>query len=140
VHVEFRKTGSGFISVVIVRAGLRGSHTPPSTLPDSGPQRHSQYRSRPSRTFYLGPGNSLSFREKAIHGGAVQSAPMEHLLRPSETADILGIKVSTLYTWVARREIPFQKVGRALRFAPSALTKWLARQAWVDEDENDSDR
>jgi excisionase family DNA binding protein len=65
---------------------------------------------------------------------------MERLLKPSEAAEVLGVTVSTLYTWASRREIPFQKVGHALRFAPSALKKWLARQAWVDEDENDSDR
>jgi len=54
---------------------------------------------------------------------------IEKLLRPSEAAALLGVKVSTLYAWAARREVPVQKVGRALRFSPAALSKWLAAQA-----------
>ena len=54
---------------------------------------------------------------------------MEHLLNPSEAAQLLGVSVSTVYTWAYRRRIPVQKVGRALRFSPSALAKWLADQA-----------
>ncbi len=54
---------------------------------------------------------------------------MEHLLTPHEAADMLGISVSTLYTWTYRRRIPFQKVGRCLRFSPDALSGWLAQHA-----------
>jgi len=54
---------------------------------------------------------------------------MERLLNPSEAASLLAIKLSTLYTWAARHQIPVQKVGRALRFSPSALSAWLAQQA-----------
>ncbi len=54
---------------------------------------------------------------------------MERLFTAQETADLLGIKLSTLYTWAYRRQVPVQKVGKALRFSPSALTAWLSSQA-----------
>ena len=54
---------------------------------------------------------------------------MEKLLKPQEAADLLGVALNTLYTWGHRRQIPFQKVGHALRFSPAALSRWLARQA-----------
>ena len=59
---------------------------------------------------------------------------MERLLTPSEAAELLGVKLSTLYTWAARHQVPVQKVGRALRFSPAALSKWLAAQAWPTRD------
>jgi excisionase family DNA binding protein len=55
---------------------------------------------------------------------------MERLLTPAETAELLRIEVETLYTWVSKRRVPYQKVGRALRFSPPALRAWLATQAW----------
>jgi excisionase family DNA binding protein len=54
---------------------------------------------------------------------------METLLTPAEAAHRLRVSVSTLYTWAYRRQIPFQKVGGALRFSPQALEQWLAGQA-----------
>lgn len=50
---------------------------------------------------------------------------MERLINPLEAAKTLGIKLPTIYTWVARRKIPFVKVGAALRFRPSALEDWV---------------
>ena len=50
---------------------------------------------------------------------------MEHLITPLQAADLLGISLPTVYTWVARRKIPYVKVGSALRFRPSALEAWL---------------
>lgn len=54
---------------------------------------------------------------------------MEKLLTPSEAAEHLGIKVATLYGWARERRLPCQRLGRALRFSPSALEAWLATQA-----------
>ena len=63
---------------------------------------------------------------------------MERLLTPVEAADLLRVELDTVYTWVSQRRIPFQKVGRALRFSPIALRSWLAEQAWPPEsDEED---
>ncbi len=64
---------------------------------------------------------------------------MEKLLRPSEAAALLGVRVSTLYTWAARRQVPVQRVGRSLRFSPAALSKWLAAQARPPRSETDAE-
>jgi excisionase family DNA binding protein len=53
---------------------------------------------------------------------------MEKLLSPRETADLLGVKTCTVYTWAYRRQIPSQKVGKLLKFSPSALQRWLKDQ------------
>jgi len=64
---------------------------------------------------------------------------MEQLLTPEETARILRIKESTLYTWAYRRQIPSQKVGKSLRFRREDLEAWLKAQArpvdWSKETE-----
>src|SRR5690349_19422111 len=54
---------------------------------------------------------------------------VEHLLTPKQAADLLGVKLNTVRTWAARRQIPVQRVNGALRFSPSALREWLAEQA-----------
>lgn len=38
------------------------------------------------------------------------------LSTPQETAVALGVSLKTIYYWVGRREIPFLRVGRHLRF------------------------
>lgn len=53
---------------------------------------------------------------------------MEKLLNPQEAAELLGVKVCTVYTWSYRRQIPSQKVGKLLRFSPAELQKWLKEQ------------
>jgi len=54
---------------------------------------------------------------------------MESLLTIDEVARSLGVKKTTLYTWVYRHQIPSQKVGRLLRFRQSDLEIWLKSQA-----------
>jgi excisionase family DNA binding protein len=56
---------------------------------------------------------------------------MEHLIGPAEAAKVLGVSVPTVYTWVARRKIPFVKAGTALRFRPSALEAWVREREHV---------
>jgi excisionase family DNA binding protein len=53
---------------------------------------------------------------------------MERLLNAKELAQLWVVKVPTVYTWVSQRRIPFQKINGALRFSPSALSRWLAIQ------------
>jgi excisionase family DNA binding protein len=53
---------------------------------------------------------------------------MEKLLTPLEAASLLGVRLSTLYTWAQRGRVPVQYVGRCLRFSPAELTRWLAAQ------------
>ena len=53
---------------------------------------------------------------------------MERLLSPKEAAELLNVSLSTVYTWAYRRQIPVQKVGRALRFSHVSLQRWLKEQ------------
>lgn len=53
---------------------------------------------------------------------------MRKLLDIHETADILGIKVGTLYKWTCSRKIPYKKIGSALRFDPEELEGWIKKQ------------
>jgi len=66
---------------------------------------------------------------------------MEKLMTPAQVAEFLGVKLGTLYAWTHRRQIPFQKVGRALRFSPKVLDEWLMSQASVEllKDRGDGD-
>ena len=54
---------------------------------------------------------------------------MEALLTVDEAADVLRVKKSTVYTWAYRKQIPSQKVGKALRFRREDLEAWLKAQA-----------
>ena len=50
------------------------------------------------------------------------------LLTIDEAAKLLRVKRSTLYSWVHRRQIPFQKVGSLVRFRKDDLEAWLEAQ------------
>jgi len=54
---------------------------------------------------------------------------MDHLLTPAEAANILRVKLNTLYTWAYRRQIPSLKVGKLLRFRRQDLETWLKAQS-----------
>ena len=53
---------------------------------------------------------------------------MRKLLSIQETADYLGISITTLYTWVCKRKIPFVKVGKLVKFEDRDLNKWIAKR------------
>ena len=57
---------------------------------------------------------------------------MEKLLLIDEVAEILGVSPKTIRAWVARRYIPFRKVGRLIRFCPKSLAAWSKRQEIED--------
>lgn len=44
-------------------------------------------------------------------------------------AQTLSVSPKTLYYWVGRREVPFLKVGRHLRFDPVAVVDYFAAQS-----------
>jgi len=46
---------------------------------------------------------------------------MEPLLTPQEVADLLRLRLATLYSWVQRSKIPYLKVGSLLRFRRSDI-------------------
>lgn len=47
------------------------------------------------------------------------------LINISEAAGMLGVAVATVRRWVLRRQIPFIKLGAAVRFDTNELEKWL---------------
>ena len=55
------------------------------------------------------------------------------LLTIDEAAKLLRVKRSTLYSWVHRRQIPFQKVGSLVRFRKDDLEAWLESQRRIVE-------
>lgn len=63
----------------------------------------------------------------------------DRLLTPAEVAEILGMKLSTVYAWAYQRRVPTVKLGRALRFRQSAIEQFVrqherrARRAQEDE-------
>ena len=54
---------------------------------------------------------------------------MEDLLDIKEVSARFRIKSSTLRAWVFQGRIPVVRIGRLVRFSPSALEKWLQHQA-----------
>lgn len=49
-------------------------------------------------------------------------------------ARMLGVKPGTLRNWVARREIPFVKKGRATMFFPDSVQEWLKAKEFMPRD------
>ena len=52
---------------------------------------------------------------------------IERLLTIDETAEILGISKTTLYTWVCRKKIEVVKVGNRALFNPSYIRKYIEK-------------
>ena len=50
---------------------------------------------------------------------------MEQLLNIQELAVLLGVEVSTIYSWTCRRSIPYLKIGKLLRFRVSDVELWI---------------
>ncbi len=50
---------------------------------------------------------------------------MEEILNIDELSDYVKIKKSSLYSKVARREIPHYKIGHLLRFKRSEIDLWV---------------
>jgi len=61
---------------------------------------------------------------------------MGSLMNIDELSQYLGMKKSSLYSMVERREIPFYKIGRLLRFQKEEVEMWLQERRqdpWVHE-------
>ncbi|AYF43743.1 DNA binding domain protein, excisionase family [Halobacteriovorax sp. BALOs_7] len=63
--------------------------------------------------------------------------PVKALLSIEEASSFLSVKVSRLRTAVFRKEIPFVKIGRLVRFKQDELIKWIDSKT-VKADEEDS--
>ena len=52
---------------------------------------------------------------------------MKEFLTIDEVSEYLGIKKSSLYSKVERKEIPYYKVGRLVRFKKSDIDPWMKK-------------
>jgi len=44
-----------------------------------------------------------------------------------QVAELLNVKVGTIYSWVARGEVPYVRLGkRVVRFPQAEIEQWLA--------------
>jgi len=49
----------------------------------------------------------------------------EKLLTAKEVAEILGLKLPTLYDWVYHKKIPYIKIGSLLKFNPTVVQNYI---------------
>ncbi|MDR2258897.1 MAG: helix-turn-helix domain-containing protein [Treponema sp.] len=52
-------------------------------------------------------------------------AELEILLDTRQVAEMLGLSVATIRKWVLLRYIPYQKLGRAVRFSAPEIREWV---------------
>ena len=50
---------------------------------------------------------------------------MKKLLTVKETAEILGLEISTIYDWVHYKKIAYIKIGRLLKFDPLVVEEFI---------------
>ena len=49
-----------------------------------------------------------------------------NLIDMNQAAAYLGLRKSTLYEWVSKKQIEHIKVGRLVKFQPRQLDQWIA--------------
>jgi excisionase family DNA binding protein len=47
------------------------------------------------------------------------------LISVGEVADVLGVSIQTIYSWVSKGRLPFVKVGRRTLFQPVEIERWI---------------
>jgi len=64
---------------------------------------------------------------------------METYWKVNEVAAAIQVSEQTVYRYVAKREIPFHKLNRAVRFKPSEIESWMeSRKVGVTMNQNGS--
>ncbi|MDR2661827.1 MAG: helix-turn-helix domain-containing protein [Treponema sp.] len=53
------------------------------------------------------------------------AARIEQFLDVGQVAEMLGLSVATIRKWVLIRYIPYQKLGRAVRFSAPEIREWV---------------
>jgi excisionase family DNA binding protein len=54
----------------------------------------------------------------------IEMTELEKLLDVGQVAELLGLSVATIRKWVLIRYIPYQKLGRSVRFSASEIQEW----------------
>ena len=57
----------------------------------------------------------------------------QRFFKIDELAQYLNVTPRSIQRWQSRGEIPFVKLGRALRFDRKEIEKWVARRAHLEE-------
>lgn len=59
----------------------------------------------------------------------MSQASEKNLLTPKQTAERIGVKVSTLAVWrcTQRYDLPYHKVGRCIRYRPQDVDAFIER-------------
>jgi excisionase family DNA binding protein len=52
-------------------------------------------------------------------------AELETFLGVGQVAEMLGLSTATIRKWVLIRYIPYQKLGRAVRFSAPEIREWV---------------
>jgi excisionase family DNA binding protein len=63
---------------------------------------------------------------------AEQPAPDRDVLDVPQVASLLGVGRNTIYTLVAKNQIPHRRLGKAIRFSRAAVMSWLS--SWSSRD------
>jgi len=59
----------------------------------------------------------------------------KRLFTIKEASEYLGISVNALYCRVCRKQIPFVKIGKLLRFDKKDIDNWIEKQKISDTEE-----
>jgi excisionase family DNA binding protein len=65
---------------------------------------------------------------------------MDELWDIRRVSQYLGIKRSTLYTMIERKEIPHYRIGRLARFRQAEIDAWLLAKKCEDQSEKEAQR
>jgi excisionase family DNA binding protein len=63
---------------------------------------------------------------------------MDELWDVVRLSQYLGVKKSTLYTMIERKEIPHYRIGKLARFRPAEIDAWLLTKKCHGEQERES--
>jgi excisionase family DNA binding protein len=64
----------------------------------------------------------------------------ESLLNVNQVAEMFGLSVATIRKWVLLRYIPYQKMGRSVRFSASELRSWQQSRTVLPLKEQSTDK
>ncbi len=49
----------------------------------------------------------------------------KRLININELSEYIDLSISTIYSWVSQRRIPFLKVGRLTKFDLESINEWI---------------
>ena len=80
-----------------------------------------------------GPQTNSGAKVSNMSNTAKNTASVENtndIIGYAEAAEVLGVKIGTLYAWTCQRRVPFYRIsGRCVRFSRAELLRWLESRA-----------